>query len=134
MPVLGYIAAGEPTPVPTQESWGDFEAIDELDVPQGLLGEVPADAYALRVKGTSMIDALVDDGDVVIVRPVDSVRNGDMVVAWLQAEKEVTLKRLYNEGERIRLQPANSAMSPIYVDPENLEVQGKVVAVLRSNL
>lgn len=134
VPVLGYIAAGEPTPVPTQESWGDFEAIDELDVPQGLLGEVPADAYALRVKGTSMIDALVDDGDVVIVRPVDTVRNGDMVVAWLQTEKEVTLKRLYNEGERIRLQPANSTMSPIYVDPENLEVQGKVVAVLRSNL
>ena len=134
VPVLGYIAAGEPTPVPTQESWGDFEAIDELEVPQGLLGEVPADAYALRVKGTSMIDALVDDGDVVIVRPVDSVRNGDMVVAWLQTEKEVTLKRLYNEGERVRLQPANSTMSPIYVDPENLEVQGKVVAVLRSNL
>lgn len=134
VPVLGYIAAGEPSPVPTQESWGDFEAIDELEVPQGLLGEVPADAYALRVKGTSMIDALVDDGDVVIVRPVDSVKNGDMVVAWLQAEKEVTLKRLYNEGERIRLQPANSTMSPIYVDPENLEVQGKVVAVLRSNL
>ena len=134
VPVLGYIAAGEPTPVPTQESWGDFEAIDELEVPQGLLGEVPADAYALRVKGTSMIDALVDDGDVVIVRPVDTVRNGDMVVAWLQTEKEVTLKRLYNEGERVRLQPANSTMSPIYVDPENLEVQGKVVAVLRSNL
>ena len=134
VPVLGYIAAGEPTPVPTQESWSDFEAIDELDVPQGLLGEVPADAYALRVKGTSMIDALVDDGDVVIVRPVDSVKNGDMVVAWLQTEKEVTLKRLYNEGERIRLQPANSTMSPIYVDPENLEIQGKVVAVLRSNL
>jgi repressor LexA len=119
--------------VPTQESWSDYEAIDELDVPQGLLGEVPADAYALRVKGTSMIDALVDDGDVVIVRPVDSVKNGDMVVAWLRAEKEVTLKRLYHEGERIRLQPANSTMSPIYVDPENVEIQGKVVAVLRSN-
>ena len=133
VPVLGYIAAGEPTPVPTQESWSEYEVIDELDVPQGLLGEVPADAYALRVKGTSMIDALVDDGDVVIVRPVDSVKNGDMVVAWLQAEKEVTLKRLYYEGERVRLQPANSTMSPIYVDPENLEIQGKVVAVLRSN-
>ena len=134
VPVLGYIAAGEPTPVPTQESWADFEAIDELEVPQNLLGEVPADAYALRVKGTSMIDALVDDGDVVIVRPVDSVKNGDMVVAWLQAEKEVTLKRFFLEGERVRLQPANSTMSPIYVDPENLEVQGKVVAVIRSNM
>ena len=134
VPVLGYIAAGEPSPVPTQESFADYEAIDEVEVPQGLVGEVPADAFALRVKGTSMIDALVDDGDVVIVRPVEAVQNGDMVVAWLQTEKEVTLKRLYNEGERVRLQPANSTMSPIYVDPENLEVQGKVVAVLRSNV
>ncbi len=134
LPVLGYIAAGEPSPVPTQESWADFEAIDEVDVPPGMVGEMPADAYALRVKGTSMIDALVDDGDVVIVRPVDAVKNGDMVVAWLQTEKEVTLKRFYNEGERVRLQPANSTMEPIYVDPENLEVQGKVVAVLRSTL
>ena len=84
------------------------------------------------MKGTSMIDALVDDGDVVIVEPVDSVQDGDMVVAWLQVEKEVTLKRLYREEGRIRLQPANSTMEPIYVDPENIEVQGRVVAVLRN--
>ena len=131
VPVLGYIAAGEPAPVPTQESWGAAEPMDVLDLPQGFLGKAK-DVYALRVKGTSMIDALVDDGDVVIVEPVDSVQDGDMVVAWLQAEKEVTLKRLYREGERICLQPANSTMSPIYVDAENLEVHGKVVAVLRN--
>ena len=86
------------------------------------------------MKGTSMIDALVDDGDVVIVEPVDSVQDGDMVVAWLQVEKEVTLKRLYREEGRIRLQPANSTMEPIYVDPENIEVQGRVVAVLRNTI
>ena len=133
VPVLGYIAAGEPVPVPTQESWGAADPVDVLELPQGFLGKAK-DVYALRVKGTSMIDALVDDGDVVIVEPVDSVQDGDMVVAWLQAEKEVTLKRLYRDGERIRLQPANSTMEPIYVDPENIEVQGKVVAVLRNTI
>ena len=130
--VLGYIAAGEPVPVPNQESWGAAEPLEVLDLPPGFLGKLRKDAYALRVKGTSMIDALIDDGDVVIVQPVDEVQDGDMVVAWLQIEKEVTLKRLYREGDRIRLQPANSTMEPIYVDPENLEVHGKVVGVLRN--
>lgn len=131
--VLGYIAAGEPVPVPTEESWGATEPLDVLDLPQEFLGNAK-DVYALRVKGTSMIDALVDDGDVVIVEPVDSVQDGDMVVAWLQVEKEVTLKRLYREEGLIRLQPANSTMEPIYVDPDNIEVQGKVVAVLRNTI
>ncbi|MDP6102662.1 MAG: transcriptional repressor LexA, partial [Dehalococcoidia bacterium] len=97
--VLGYIAAGEPVPVPTQESWGDTAPLDVLDLPAGFLGKINRDTYALRVKGTSMVDALVDDGDVVIVQPVDSVQDGDMVVAWLQIEKEATLKRLYREGD-----------------------------------
>ena len=133
VPVLGYIAAGEPVPVPTQESWVAAEPLDVLDLPRGFVGKVE-NIYALRVKGTSMIDALVDDGDVVIVQAVDSVQDGDMVVAWLKVEKEVTLKRLYREGKRIRLQPANATMHPIYVDPENIEVQGKVVAVLRNTI
>lgn len=131
--VLGYISAGEPAPVPSQESWSATEPLDILDIPRGLLGRAKG-VYALRVKGTSMIDALIDDGDVVIVQPTGSVQNGDMVVAWLQLEKEVTLKRLYREEGLIRLQPANSAMEPIYVDPENVEVQGKVVAVLRGGI
>ena len=135
VPVLGYIAAGEPSPVASQESWASAEPVDTLELPEGFLGKSQKDVYALRVKGTSMIDALVDDGDVVVVQPVvDSIQDGDMVVAWLQAEKEVTLKRLYREGDRIRLQPANSTMSPIYVDRENLEIHGKVVGVLRSTV
>ncbi|MBF8266670.1 MAG: lexA [Dehalococcoidia bacterium] len=131
VPVLGYIAAGEPIPVLTQESWGSIEPVDVLDLPREFLGK-EREVYALRVKGTSMIDALVDDGDVVIVQPVTSIQDGDMVVAWLKVEKEVTLKRIYREGNRIRLQPANASMQPIYVDSENIDVQGKVVAVLRS--
>ncbi len=132
--VLGYIAAGEPVPVPTQDFLGAEEPMDVIDLPPGFLGKVKNGAYALRVKGTSMIDALVDDGDVVIVQPVDSVQDGDMVVAWLQIEKEATLKRLYREGNFIRLQPANSTMKPIYVNAENLEVHGKVVGVIRNRI
>ena len=131
VPVLGAIAAGEPIPVPTQDSWTPADPIDTVELPQGFRGR-GKEVYALRVKGTSMIDALVDDGDVVIVEPVTSVQDGDMVVAWLNVEKEVTLKRLYREGTRIRLQPANPLMQPIFVDPDNLEIQGRVVSVLRN--
>ena len=133
VPVLGSIAAGEPIPVAEQDSWAATEPVDVLDLPQGLVRDAEG-TYALTVRGTSMIDALVDDGDTVIVRPVTSISDGDMVVAWLKAEKEVTLKRLYHEGSRIRLQPANVTMQPIYVDPENIEVQGKVVAVIRPSV
>ena len=88
--------------------------------------------YALRVKGTSMIDALIDDGDLVLVEPSREVRTGDMTVAWLKLEQEATLKRIYREGARVRLQPANSQMRPIYTDASNVETRGKVVAVLRN--
>jgi len=89
------------------------------------------DLYALRVHGSSMIDALIDDGDVVVISPAAQVREGDMVIAWLKREKEATLKRLFNDGNQIRLQPANSQVEPIFVDPENIDIQGKVVTVLR---
>ena len=130
VPMMGYIAAGEPLPIPSAEDWAASEPMETLDVAKSMLrGE--KDVYALRVRGTSMIDAFIDDGDVVFISRTDNVRDGDMVVAWLKTEKEATLKRLYREGERVRLQPANSQMAPIYVDAEALEVQGKVVAVLR---
>ena len=79
----------------------------------------------------SMIDALIDDGDVVIVKPGQNADNGDMVVAWLKQEEEATLKKFYLEGDRVRLQPANSQMEPIYSQANNVEVRGKVVAVIR---
>jgi repressor LexA len=78
-----------------------------------------------------MIDALIDDGDMVLVEPVHDVRNGQMAVAWLRKEQEATLKRFHREGERVRLQPANSQMEPIYVQADNVEVRGRVVGVLR---
>ena len=129
VPVMGYIAAGEPVPVPGEEGWS-AEPLETLDLPRELArGE--RNIYALRVKGTSMIDALIDDGDVVLVEPVREVSNGQMAVAWLRLEKEATLKRFYREGDRVRLQPANSQMQPIYIPAENVEVQGRVVGVLR---
>ena len=136
VPVMGYIAAGEPIPVPTSEGWAPDSAVDQVDVVNGMMGGVrvrgTSNLYALRVRGTSMIDALVDDGDVVVIQPADSVKDGDMVVAWLKNEKEATLKRIYNDGTVVRLQPANSQMEPIFVSADNIEVQGKVVAVLRT--
>ena len=78
-----------------------------------------------------MIDALIDDGDIVLLQHVNTADDGDMVAAWLEAEEEVTLKRLYREPDRIRLQPANSQMAPIYVDPSNLSVKGRVIGVIR---
>jgi repressor LexA len=88
--------------------------------------------YALQVKGDSMIDALINDGDIVIMKPETEPRNGDLVAAWLIAEKETTLKRFYREDRgKVRLQPANPTIDPIYVDASNLQIQGKVIAVIR---
>ena len=87
--------------------------------------------YALKVKGSSMVDALINDNDIVLMQQVKVVENGEMAAIWLKTEKEATLKKVYREPGRIRLQPANSQMKSIYVDPDNVEVQGKVIAVIR---
>ena len=127
VPLLGRIAAGAPIEVP--ESAYDSE-LDTVDLPRDF---VPDDEkiYALKVQGTSMIDALINDGDIVVMRHTNTANNGDMVAAWLTDQEETTLKRFYHEGNRVRLQPENQAMEPIYVDPEKIEVQGRVVTVIR---
>ena len=129
VPVLGVIAAGTPIPVMSADTWRQ-EAVDTLE----LSGEITGDreVFALKVSGTSMIDALIDDGDIVLMEPVKTVENGDMVAAWLIREEEVTLKRYYREEDRVRLQPANSQMEPVYTDAANVDIQGRVVAVIRT--
>ncbi len=125
IPIVGRIAAGEP-----------IEAVqghqEEIELSEQLC---TAGCYALRVRGQSMIEDLIGDGDLVVVRPQESADDGDIVVALLTdgptPEGRATLKRLYRERDRVRLQPANSSMEPIYVDPEGLRVQGRVVAVIR---
>ncbi len=129
VPVLGYIAAGEPIPVPSSDTW-EMEPLDTVEV-SGELVKGRSDVYALKVKGNSMVDALISDGDIVLMQQAETADNGDMVAAWLKSEGETTLKKLYREPNRIRLQPANSQMKPIYVKPKNVEVQGKVIGVIR---
>jgi repressor LexA len=90
------------------------------------------DLYALEVKGTSMIDAMVNDGDIVIMKHAQEARNGEMVAIRLADEDETTLKYFYRENGGVRLQPANPTMQPIIIDdPSSVEVQGKVVLVIR---
>ena len=130
VPLLGRIAAGEPLPVPTS----DFPLMGDeaIELTRDILGD-PEGLYALQVRGDSMIDALVHDGDIVVMRHQRQVENGEMAAVWLRDREEVTLKHFYQEAEgRVRLQPANPTMGPIYVDNPNLvEVQGKVVMVVR---
>ena len=130
VPIIGQIAAGQPIPVPTADTWDITAASDTLEVTQDLT-RGRSEIYALRVKGWSMVDSLVNDGDIVLMQHVNSVDNGEVAAIWLKAEREVTLKRFYAENARIRLQPANSQMQPIYVAPDNIEIQGRVIAVIR---
>jgi repressor LexA len=129
VPVIGNIAAGEPIPVPGSDTW-KMEPLDTVEVSSEIV-HGKGDVFALKVKGTSMIDALINDGDIVLMQQANTAEDGDMVAAWLKAEEETTLKKIYRERDRIRLQPANSAMEPIYAAPGNVEVQGKVVGVIR---
>ena len=119
LPVMGEIAAGQPI-----EAYED--AAETLEVPASM--EARPDSYVLRVRGKSMIDALIDDGDFVIVQPQATARDGDIVVALLE-DNGVTLKRYFREQDRIRLQPANAEMEPIYAS--EVQIQGKVVGVIR---
>ena len=130
VPIIGTIAAGQPIPVPSSDTWQGFNWDDTIEVSPEMLGNRDQ-VYALRVKGTSMIDALVNDGDIVLIEPATTAQDGEMVAAWLKKEQEATLKKIYHEGNRIRLQPANSTMEPIYTDAGNVEVQGKVIAAIR---
>ncbi|MBE0415059.1 MAG: repressor LexA [Dehalococcoidia bacterium] len=129
VPVIGSIAAGEPIPVPTPDTWSSEET-ESLELTEELTRGKEG-VYALEVKGTSMIDALIGDGDLVLMQQVATAENGEMVAVWLKREKEATLKRFYLEPGRVRLQPANEEMPPIYADPENVAIQGKVIGVIR---
>ncbi len=130
VPIIGQIAAGEPIPVPTADTWDVTASSETLEVTKDLTRGREG-IYALRVRGWSMVDALVNDGDIVLMEYVNAVDNGEVAAIWLKAEREVTLKKFYAESGRIRLQPANSQMQPIYVEPDNVDIQGRVIAVIR---
>ncbi len=128
IPLLGTIAAGRPIPVP-EGGLMPYEG-ETLSLTRDIIQEQEG-LFALKVRGTSMIDALINDGDIVVMKKQESADNGDMVAVWLKDEKETTLKRIYREKKRIRLQPMNPTMKPFFAEPGNVEVQGKVVLVVR---
>ncbi len=126
VPLAGRIVASAPV-----EAYADGSG-DMLDVAPATLGNTPpGEVFALTVQGDSMIDAMIADGDIVLLRRADTASNGDLVAVWLANEEATTLKRFYHEGERVRLQPENPTMDPIYVDAAQCRVQGVVVAVIR---
>ncbi|KKU96473.1 MAG: LexA repressor [Parcubacteria group bacterium GW2011_GWC2_48_17] len=123
IPLMGLIAAG-----------GPIEAIrnpEPIEVPRSMLSR-GANYYALKVAGTSMIEEGISDGDVVIVREQQTVDDGEKAVVYLPDRNAVTLKKIYREKKRIKLVPANKYMKPFY--ETNVEIQGKVVGVLRREL
>ena len=126
IPLLGKIAAGHPIPVLE----GAYDGNEYVSLTRELVPD-QENLFALQVKGNSMIDALINDGDIVVMKKQEGAQNGDMVAVWLKDEKETTLKKIYREKSRIRLQPMNPTMKPFYADPRNVEVQGKVVLVIR---
>jgi repressor LexA len=128
IPILGTIAAGTPISVPNSDNWTN-QAVETLELPQDMVGKKPV--FALKVKGQSMIDALIDDGDIVLMEVADSAENGEMVAVWLKDREEVTLKRFYAAKDKVILQPANQTMKPIEQRADNVEIQGKVIGVIR---
>ncbi len=120
LPLLGYVAAGAPIEAVT--------TTETIAVPESLVGR--RSTYVLRVRGDSMIDEQIRDGDLVIVEDRKTAENGEMVIALLRGT-DVTLKKFYRENGRVRLQPANPAMAPIVVEASEVEIQGVVVGLMR---
>ncbi len=128
VPVLGAIAAGEPIQV---ETLMPNTADEYVSIPEGML-KARGPLFALRVKGDSMIDASVLNGDIVVLRHQETANDGDMVAAWIEGDEETTLKYLYREGRNVRLQPANPSYEPIVRPSNRVRINGKVVYVLRA--
>lgn len=131
VPLVGRIVASEPVPVPGSD-FSYFGADEAIELTHDIIGSSAEGLFALEVQGDSMIDAMIHDGDVVVMRPHEDVQDGDLVAVWITDKEETTLKRIYRDGDRIRLQPANPTMQPIYIDdPSVVQVQGRVIAVIR---
>ncbi len=131
IPIVGQIVASEPVAIP--DDMGQYFDEDRaIEVPQQLLaGFDQTQVFALRVKGDSMMDAMIRNGDIVVMKKQETARDGEMVAVWLDGNGETTLKYFYREGDRVRLQPAHPSMEPIYVNANQCHVQGRVLGVMR---
>jgi repressor LexA len=134
IPLVGNIVASEPVEM-GHENFGVYDDSDAVELSASILPKNfpknTQDVFALRVRGDSMIDAMVNDGDIVIMRRQETAQNGEMVAVWLTPSDTTTLKYFFSEGSQVRLQPANPHMEPIYVNPEEVRVQGRVMMVIR---
>lgn len=131
IPLVGIIQAGRPIPVPNDLPVEMTDELDHIEVTGDITGR-HEDIFALKVKGDSMIDALINEGDIVVMEYTQTADNGDMVAAWITDREETTLKRFYQENGRVRLQPANPTMEPFYFDADKVQIQGRVIAVIRN--
>ena len=127
VPLLGTIAAGSPIPVPES----DVDPDDTIELTRDIVKDEEG-IYALRVKGDSMIDAFINDGDLVVMKHQPRVENGELAAVWVHSREETTLKRFYLEGGRVRLQPENPDMQSMYFPAQDVEVHGKVIMVIRN--
>ncbi|MDI6769520.1 MAG: transcriptional repressor LexA [Anaerolineales bacterium] len=133
IPIVGRIFASAPVPVPSSD-FNYYDVESSINIARSLLPrrEKGTELFALEVQGDSMIDAMVNDGDIVIMKHAEQANNGEMVAVWLEDKDETTLKYFFREKGRIRLQPANPTLQPIYVNnPKAVKIQGKVVVVIR---
>lgn len=133
IPIWGRIGASLPVPMPAAEA-SYFDPELTVEIARSLLParEKVNELFALEVSGLSMIDAMVNDGDIVIMKRTENANNGEMVAVWLEDTDETTLKYFFKESGHVRLQPANPTMNPIIIDnPDRVRVQGKVVMIVR---
>jgi len=128
VPLLGKIAAGEPINLPTEGTTDNYSNAIELSLDQ--VG-TKKDLFALQIKGNSMIDALIQDGDIIVLERTNQFDNGDMVAVWINSDNSTTFKRIYKSENKIKLEPMNKKMKPFYIDPESFQVQGRFVTSIR---
>ena len=129
VPVLGTITAGQPFPMVEDSRW-DVDELESIDLPDNF-SYIEDKIFALKVSGYSMVDALIGDGDTIILEKTNKALNGEMVAAKINSENETTLKRIFIEGNNTRLQPENPLMDSMYFPSKNVSILGKVVAVWR---
>lgn len=126
---LSHIAGGTLIPIP-DASFSSYGYWTSVELTRDIVKDIQG-VYALEVQGDSLNDALINEGDIVLVQHQQQVENGELAAVWLQDQEETTLKRFYLEGNQVRLQPANPTMSPVFFPANRVEVMGKVVCVIR---
>jgi repressor LexA len=126
LPIVGTIQACRPIPNPGAE----VPPLDWVTIGRELIAD-ESDAYVLRVEGDSMVDALVNDGDLVVLKPRHQAQNGEMVAVWHKPARALSLKYYFRENGHVRLQPANPTLPPLHVNPHEVEIQGQVLAIVR---